>query len=333
MRATAIIVTALLCTIATHARALEPIATEDEARERARALHPYINGNDPGPLWALFDEKMRADLGDSLRFAAMLETITTNAGRIEEVLDEKVARRGELFFYSARCRFDKAPSAVRLNIAFSPDGKVAGLNVQPDTTPYPSTKLDYEQTVELSLPFRETWYVFWGGRTVEQNYHVVVKSQRFAIDFIVVEDGSTHTGEGAALTDYYSYGQEVLAPAPGEVVEVVDTHPDQAIGGRDQKNPFGNVVVIDHGNHEHSVLAHLRPGSVSVAVGDRVERGQVIGSCGNSGNTAEPHLHYQLQAGPDRVEAEGLPVRFTNLLVDGERVDSAELVRGQSVAP
>jgi murein DD-endopeptidase MepM/ murein hydrolase activator NlpD len=43
------------------------------------------------------------------------------------------------------------------------------------------------------------------------------------------------------------------------------------------------------------VLAHFQRGSVAVKAGDRVQRGQLLGKCGNSGNSSEPHLHYQLQ--------------------------------------
>ncbi|MGW0204476.1 peptidoglycan DD-metalloendopeptidase family protein [Streptomyces sp. NPDC003233] len=45
---------------------------------------------------------------------------------------------------------------------------------------------------------------------------------------------------------------------------------------------YGNHVVIDTG-HEHVVLAHLRPGTVSVTAGDVVRVGQLLGEVGNSG--------------------------------------------------
>ena len=55
---------------------------------------------------------------------------------------------------------------------------------------------------------------------------------------------------------------------------------------------FGNCVVIDHGNSEFSLLAHMQEGSVTVKVGDQVVAGQVIGKLGNSGSSFGPHLHY-----------------------------------------
>lgn len=35
---------------------------------------------------------------------------------------------------------------------------------------------------------------------------------------------------------------------------------------------LGNYIVIDHGNNEHSIYAHLKPGSISVKAGEKVER-------------------------------------------------------------
>ena len=59
--------------------------------------------------------------------------------------------------------------------------------------------------------------------------------------------------------------------------------------------------------------------------------GDVLGKCGNTGNTSEPHLHYHLQDGPDLTAAEGLPAMFTGLCVDGKKVEKAEPVKGQSI--
>jgi murein DD-endopeptidase MepM/ murein hydrolase activator NlpD len=81
------------------------------------------------------------------------------------------------------------------------------------------------------------------------------------------------------------------------------------------KAKAGNCVIIDHGNSEYSVMMHMQPGSVTVKVGDRVTQGQVIGRLGNSGDSSGPHLHYQLQSGPQLSHDESLPVRFQNINV------------------
>ena len=75
--------------------------------------------------------------------------------------------------------------------------------------------------------------------------------------------------------------------------------------------------MIDHGHGEYSLLAHLRKGSVTVKTGGRVTQGQIIGRCGNSGNTSEPHLHYHPQNSGKFGNSEGLPAQFVNYVADG----------------
>ncbi|GJG87313.1 hypothetical protein tb265_24940 [Gemmatimonadetes bacterium T265] len=91
--------------------------------------------------------------------------------------------------------------------------------------------------------------------------------------------------------------------------------------GRSAVERPGNCVIIDHGNAEYSVLAHMQNGSVQVKAGDRVAAGQVIGRLGNSGDPCGPHVHYQLQSGPQLFRDQSLPFRFQN-------IDPPKLSRG-----
>ena len=72
-----------------------------------------------------------------------------------------------------------------------------------------------------------------------------------------------------------------------------------------------------------------------MTAGDRVKPGQFLGSCGNSGNTSEPHIHYHLQDRPgfDPAHAEGLPAQFRSYLADGKPVERGEPVKGQVIRP
>ena len=170
--------------------------------------------------------------------------------------------------------------------------------------------------VELKLPFKGEWTVVWGGDTEELNAHHHDPVQRFAFDFLISDDeGKTHRGEGRRNEDYYAFGKEILAPADGVVVVVIEGVPDNTPGSLNPYSALGNAVYIQHAEWEVSVLAHLKLGSVRVKVGDRVKQGDVIGLCGNSGNSSEPHLHYHLQNTPSIQNAEGVKCYFKDVLV------------------
>lgn len=146
-----------------------------------------------------------------------------------------------------------------------------------------------------------------------------------------MRDGQRHSGDPSSLESYHCWGRSILAPAEGVVVRSVDDLPDQAIGASDPAKPAGNHIVIDFGNDEYGVLAHLRRGSVRVAEGDAVTAGQEIGLCGNSGNTSEPHLHFHMQTSPRLDQGEGLPMQFTNYRANDTLIDRGEPRKGEYI--
>lgn len=163
--------------------------------------------------------------------------------------------------------------------------------------------------VRLSLPFRGRWKAVRCGPNPGRNHHLGTKDQWFAVDFVRV--------------DGRSRGSEILAPADGVVAHVEDGHPDKA--GRwwmqpDAEHPAGNHVSIRinaaeaTGREEPAwvILAQLERGSITVKRGETVRAGDVVGRCGNSGNTSTPHLHVHMQTA-ERVQpggSWGLPVSF-----------------------
>jgi murein DD-endopeptidase MepM/ murein hydrolase activator NlpD len=204
----------------------------------------------------------------------------------------------------------------------------------------------YRQKMRYSLPFRTPvegeWYVLNGGPDEQTSHSWELVSQRYAYDFVVV-DGTLRRWregtEGRELGDYLCYGEPILAPADGVVVAVEDAIRDAPHPGTGWLDPFtrhiaGNRVVIQHAEGEYSLLAHLMPGSIAVSVGERVPRGREIGRCGNSGNSSEPHLHFQVQDKADFFEAAGLPVAFNGASADGNApVSGRYLKRGSRVRP
>lgn len=305
------------------------------ALARARELRPAVSAGDGAVLWRAFGPQMRTAMKDSASFAAMSQGIATQLGAIDSVLSEEVSRSDGAWAVVTRCRFAKAPMTIRLAMAFDDAGRLEGLRVMPDTQPKeaPSAYLDYVTKTKLRPPFEGTWFVVWGGRTIADNYHAANATQRFATDVLIRRDGATHTGDGRKLTDYFAYGQAVLAPGDGAVTVASDTLPDQSPGQSDRAHPAGNMVLIDHGNGEYSLLAHLQPKSLRVKPGDRVTAGQPLGLCGNSGNTSEPHVHFHLQNSATPLQGDGLPVFYDAAVVDGQPARHVEAKRGQTLAP
>jgi hypothetical protein len=156
-------------------------------------------------------------------------------------------------------------------------------------------------------------------------------AQRFAIDIAQLDaEGRLFTGPPDALSSYPYYGAEVRSVADGVVVRTLDGIPDNPPGTVPPIDPTlrtvpGNHVVVDIGDGRFAGYAHFQPGSLTVEVGDRVRRGDVLGLLGNSGNSDLPHLHFQVTNGPGFLGADGLPyvVRAFDsegILVNGEEV-------------
>lgn len=170
--------------------------------------------------------------------------------------------------------------------------------------------------------------------------HRDLPSSEFALDIIscrYLQDGqlsssSPHNSPNAQ--DYFIFHREVLAAGDGIVIDtgrswpddwmknpldysverITDLTEDLISDGVEFQNAYlGNYIIVDHGNEEYSAYVHLSQEAITVEVGDSVRQGQVIGLVGNTGNSTEPHLHFQLMDSPDYPSANGLPVMFRNL--------------------
>lgn len=215
------------------------------------------------------------------------------------------------------------PARLRHRLTFKPEpvdtGKAAA-----DTTleVLEGTVTPVERAaVVISPPVRGEWAAFNGPSNSSGHRRLVLGleghvaiGQRFAIDFLQVDSaGSSHHGDPSKNENYYAYGTPLLAVADGIVVETKDSIPQNVPGVNSRAVPIdmvtvgGNHVAIDIGNGHYALYAHVQPGSLRVKVGDHVKRGQVVALLGNSGNSTEPHVHFQIADGPTFLSSEGLP--------------------------
>lgn len=186
---------------------------------------------------------------------------------------------------------------------------------------FPSTHANYKSKVRYRLPLDGDIAVAWGGNTADVNYHVIAPDQRWAYDLLVIKNGSTHTGSGKNVEDYYCYNLPVLSPADGKVIAVYDKMQNAKIGELGAEPAHGNHVIIETAPKEYMILCHMKPKSILVKKGDVVKQGQEIGRVGNSGNTSEPHLHIHLQDTKQLSFGEGIPLYFSNYYKNNQYIE------------
>lgn len=204
-----------------------------------------------------------------------------------------------------------------------------------------SQGVTYNAALSCRLPFAGAWKVVNGGMNAETSHSWSLIGQRYAYDFVIVdESGQSYQGDARRPESYRAFGQPILAAADGVVTAVRDDIRDyQRAGGGwiDLGTPDirGNYVILKHGEQRYTLYAHLRQGSVAVRVGEHVHAGQPLGACGHSGHSSEPHLHFQLQDRADFFSAISLPIRFADFeSIDergGQAVRAGYLQRDQIV--
>jgi len=140
---------------------------------------------------------------------------------------------------------------------------------------------------------------FSGERVITQGFAgdiTHVGDYQHAFDFEVIDEkGRQHSGSGDSLADFFTFGSEVLSPADGTVVHVVDHVKDNPVGRNNLVENWGNLVVIRLDSGASLQISHFKHKGVTVHEGQRVTAGGLLGYCGNSGRSPVPHLHLQVQ--------------------------------------
>lgn len=84
-------------------------------------------------------------------------------------------------------------------------------------------------------------------------------------------------------------GDDVLVAMDGEVV-----YAQYNDGG------YGNLIIVKHEDNMSTYYGHLN--DFSVEVGDKVQKGNIIGKVGNTGFSTGPHLHFELRVNNEPVD-------------------------------
>lgn len=93
----------------------------------------------------------------------------------------------------------------------------------------------------------------------------------------------------------------------------------------------GNTVIIKTINDEYLFFAHFKQHSIIVKQNQKVRQGDVLGLCGNSGNSSEPHLHFHIQNVEDMNIATGAKAYFEEILVNGELIKEHSPIKFEKI--
>lgn len=207
-------------------------------------------------------------------------------------------------------------------IAFDEKDVIQGLYLKPFET-FP--KSDQIRTINTyRMPITDEWFVFWGGTNEFVNYHYPFEQQIYAYDLVKMVNHQAYKDSPLKNENYFAFGAEVVAPADGTVFKVKNSIVDNVPGEKDETNILGNYCIIVHENNEYSMIDHFKKDSICVNVGDSIKTGQLLGFCGNSGYSSEPHIHFQVMNHADFTQAKSLRIQF---------VDGIEPVQGDILRP
>jgi murein DD-endopeptidase MepM/ murein hydrolase activator NlpD len=246
---------------------------------------------------------------------------------------EKVAKLlpgefGAVFMWVTFDKLEDVPASITHRISVKIGDYPEALSVV--TLP---TSVNKNPVVAISPPLTGSdWVAGNGPSNTSQHRRALIPingrayiSQRFAIDWVRMNaDGKTYTGDPSDNKNYRAYGAEIHAVADGVVTQVKDGLPQNTPGAKSLAVPLsletigGNHVIMEIGDGLYAFYAHMQPGSVRVKVGDKVRRGQVLGLLGNTGNSSEPHLHFQICSANSELGSEGLPYAFAAFEVLGK---------------
>jgi murein DD-endopeptidase MepM/ murein hydrolase activator NlpD len=286
---------------------VEVTGADDSVDAIEARLVEAINARDAAAVVALFGPAMRQALPEA-EVQQLISSLTAQNGRLLRARQERSKHEAR----RARYRVEAERGELQMLLTVN-EGLIQGLWFSPVAPPDPPIA---RSELPLRLPILGRWVVAWGGGHAEVNPHVDHPSQRRAADLWQVgSDGKRYEGDGKLASDYHAYGRDVLAAADGTVITVVDGVPDNPPGQMDAALVTGNFVAIQHADQLFSLYAHLQPGSPRVRPGQRVRAGEVLGKCGNSGNSSEPHLHFQLQDAASFSHSWGIEAVFPNVKV------------------
>ncbi len=281
------------------------------------------NGSDYVGIFNLFDGDMKKALPRQKTIDFFTKEVKGKMGDITDMRFLELRRGAHIY----RTNFQRATADIL--IALNGGNEISGFYI---SAPKPlGLPILERNSTAMVLPFNDQWFVFWGGTTLEQNHHISEVSQQYAYDLLMMEDGVSFQGNPNQNENYFAFGKEILAPCDARVVKVITGIEDNIPGETNPAQLTGNTVVLETLNNEFILFAHLMDNSVVVEEGQDIVQGTVLGKCGNSGNSTEPHLHLSLQNAIEMEQSTGARMYFQRIMVNGQQKEDYMPVKGDLV--
>lgn len=150
---------------------------------------------------------------------------------------------------------------------------------------------DYMHFEVIGAPASDTYDGVSGsaGAVVIQKWQPPLKSYTLGPKF--GETGPSWASKHSGTDFQAPAGTPIYPVGPGKV------H-DKGTGD----SSYGNWISIDHGGKNYTFYAHMQAGS-SLAIGEQVGTGTVLGRVGSTGNASGPHVHVEYRRGADTYAA------------------------------
>lgn len=197
------------------------------------------------------------------------------------------------------------------------------------------------RAITVSAPVRGRWIALNSPGQKLPSHGTRTLGQYAAVDITYASTPDTpkfvrHGWRGSAPEEFPTFGADISAMAPGQVIRVRSRGRDHrarntwqavitmiTVEGflRSLLGPWallGNHVIIAQADGTFAVYAHLRHRSITVVEGAHLNAGEKLGEVGNTGNSSVPHLHVHLMDRANLHAAAGLKMTWSDISLTGQ---------------
>lgn len=232
--------------------------------------------------------------GDTLyRVSRMFDATTTELARLNHLQHPYVLRSGQVLRLPSKHTnnalvIKSVPQSVQMEIAkLPPMEKIQKEELQSSLPPSPSlSSSSVAPEVEKILPQNK----------VEKVADISPPTTRSGKGFLKPVSGKIISGFGTKADGLHNDGVNIKATR-GDPVRSAEN--GVVVYSGNQIEGYGNMMLIRHADGYMTAYAHMD--KMVAKKGDRVSRGQAIGTVGSTGHVDAPQLHFEIRKGRDAI--------------------------------